>query len=141
MPEPDFRTLSRSLLAAGVGPTRVQRMVEELTDHYDDLVCAAMAAGERREEAEIAALRSLGDLRDVSLEIQRRPELKSWAWHWPRLAATVYPLAYLTVLPFVPLVLGARYAHEVARWAACLFAGAFVTALMFLALQLAITLG
>ena len=57
-----------------------------------------------------------------------------------RIAALVYPITFLALLPAAPVFLGYTYANYLARWAACLFLSAVVTAGMFLFLQLAITL-
>ena len=72
--------------------------------------------------------------------MRQQPGLKSWAWRYPRVAMLVYPLACVAALPAVPIIAGVRHAPHVIRWAACLFIGAFVTAAMFLLLQLSITL-
>ncbi|HNP35200.1 MAG TPA: hypothetical protein PKK10_05060 [Woeseiaceae bacterium] len=141
MPDPDFKELAHELLVSGFGPQRVQRLVSELEDHYDDLVQAALASGTDIAAAKASAQSSLGELRQVAVAMQEQPDLKCWAWHWPRVASILYPLAFIAVLPAVPLIVGARHAHEIMRWAGCMLLGATVTALMFLTLQLAITLG
>lgn len=140
MSRPDFGILRRELLEAGISPRRTHRAITELNDHFDDIVDAAMADGHNRSDAELMAMEALGELSEVTAGMARQPELKSWAWHHPRLALFVYPLACLAALPAVPVIAGVQHASEIGRWLTCLALGAFVTALMFLVLQLSIIL-
>ncbi|MDX1506871.1 MAG: hypothetical protein R3358_01240 [Woeseiaceae bacterium] len=140
MSRPDFGILRKQLLEAGISPRRTYRAITELNDHFDDIVDAAMADGRSRAEAERIATEALGELSEVSAAMAQQPQLKSWAWHHPRLALLVYPLACLAALPAVPLIAGVQHASEIGRWLTCLALGAFVTALMFLVLQLSILL-
>ena len=140
MSRPDFRKLRRQLIEAGISPRRTHRAIGELNDHFDDIVDAAIADGHDRAAAEGMAMEAMGDLSEVTAAMARQPELKSWAWHHPRLALLVYPLACLAALPAVPVIAGVQHAAEIGRWLTCLALGAFVTALMFLVLQLSILL-
>ena len=139
MPRPDFSNLEYELLRAGTAPFHVRRIVSELSDHFDDLVEARRAEGFDLHNAERRAGTALGDLQNVAIAIKQVPQLKSWAWRWPRLALLVYPLACAVALPAAPLIAGAQNAGQVMRWIACVMLGAFVTAAMFLLLQLSIT--
>lgn len=141
MPAPDFRAFRDALLSAGTAPCVVERTVAELDDHYSDLVEAGRAAGAAREEAERDALALLGDLPSLAGAVNCRPELKSWAWRWPRVACVVYPVACLAVLPAVPFVAGARNAAELARWSGGIILSAALTAGLFFVLQLSIKVG
>ena len=140
MSRPDFGNLSRQLIEAGISPRHTHRAISELRDHFDDFVDDAMSEGHTRAEAERMATAALGELSDVSEAMAKQPELKSWAWHHPKLALFVYPLACLVALPAVPVIAGVQHASEIGRWLACLALGAFITALMFLVLQLSIIL-
>ena len=124
------------LLAAGLSPAHVQRTLTELSDHFEDLLAEAEAGG--AENAEQQACEQLGRLDVIAAELCRAPDLKGWAWRWPRLALVVYPLACMIALPAVPIVAGVEHAASVMRWMAGLLLAAMITAGMFLALQLAI---
>jgi len=139
MPRPDLATLRHELLQAGIAPRHVVRAISELDDHFDDLVDAQLDIGCERRDAEQTALLSLGKLSDVSEAMQRQPQLKSWAWRHPRLALLIYPLACVAALPVVPVRASVENAAMIGRWAACLLLSGFLTAFLFLALQLAIS--
>ena len=115
------------------------RAITELDEHFEDLVFAEIEDGSERATAERNAVAALGDLVEVSRAMQQQPELKSWAWNYPRLARIVYPLACIVALPAVPVIAGVQNASLLARWAVCALVGGFVTALMFLVLQLSIS--
>lgn len=140
MPRPDFSRLQTDLLRAGIAPKRVARTVAELDDHFADLVEAGLEEGRDAVVTETQALKVLGDLRDVAEAMKQQPQLKGWAWRWPRLALVVYPLACVVALPAAPLHASIENVSLLARWLTCFVLGAFVTALMFLVLQLSITL-
>lgn len=133
--------MREALLAAGTAPLVVERTIAELGDHFDDLVAAERAAGATPRRAEQEALAALGDLRLLTGAIRSRPELKSWAWRWPRVACAIYPVACLAVLPAVPFIAGARNAAEVARWFGGIVLSAALTAGLFFFLQLSISSG
>ena len=139
MPRPNFTGLRNELLQSGISPGHVYRAITELDEHFEDLVDAGLADGRKRFAAETRALDALGDLSEVSSAMRQQPELRSWAWRHPRLAMLVYPLACAAALPAVPVIAGVQHASQIARWAVCLLIGGFVTALMFLLLQLSIS--
>ena len=139
MPRPRLAELRNELLSSGISPRQVYRAVTEINEHFEDLVDAGLEEGRDRHDAQNFAVDALGDLKDISAAMREQPELKSWAWHHPKLALLVYPLACIVAIPAVPLVAGARNAAEVARWAACLLVSGFLTAFLFLLLQLTIS--
>ncbi len=141
MPRPDLSSLRHELLRSGISPRHVHRAITELDEHFDDLVEERLDDGRDRQAAECAALEALGSLACVAEAMRGQPALKSWAWRYPQLARLVYPLACVVALPAVPVIAGVQHASLVFRWAACLLIGGFVTASMFLMLQLSITLG
>ena len=140
MSRPDFGQFRSRLLRAGVAPRNVRRAVVELSDHFDDLVDDAVAAGMSPVDAELRARRDLGELETIAAGIAARPELRSWSWRYPRLALLLYPLACVAVLPAVPLIASVANAPAVARWTGGVLLGGLVTATMLLVLQLVITL-
>lgn len=140
MPRPDFVRLRNELISAGMAPRQVRRTIDELGDHFDDLVGEAMRNGVEKETAESMAVARLGPAQDVVREVQSRPELWSWARRFPRIALVVYPIACLALLPVMPVFIGIANASQVARWTACVIASGLVTATIMLVLQLTIIL-
>lgn len=138
---PDLARLRRTLLAAGTAPAVVERTISELDDHFADLVEAGTANGVGLAEAERDALALLGDVKSLADAVRCRPELKSWAWRWPRVACAVYPVACLVALPAVPFVAGARNSAELGRWLGGILLSAALTASLFFVLQLSVTAG
>ena len=141
MREPDFNDLATQLLKCGIAPRHAHRTVNELRDHYDDLVDAAVDDGATRSKARCEAARRLGAMDDLVLEMASRRELKTWAYRYPRLAVVVYPVACLAALPAVPVVAGIAHRTELMRWGASLLGAGLVTAVMLLVMQLSIILG
>ena len=141
MREPEFRVLAERLIEAGIAPRHVHRTVNEMRDHYEDLVEAGLERGLQRAAAQERAARQLGQVDDFVREMAAHPELKSWASRYPRTAIVVYPLACLAVLPAVPVYAGVANASLIARWGASFIAAGLVTAGMLLLLQLSILFG
>ena len=140
MSRPDLGRLPARLLRSGVAPRHVQRTVAELDAHFDDLVDEALGNGSDRARAECRAIKQLGDIELLADVVCARPELRSWAANYPRIAIVIYPLACLAVLPAVPLIAGVANASHLARWIACALLSGIVTAAILLVLQLSITL-
>ncbi|MEE8425971.1 MAG: hypothetical protein V3S15_01715 [Woeseiaceae bacterium] len=140
MPRPDFGSLQAHLLCSGLSPRHVRRTIIELDEHFDDLVDAAVADGTGVHAAEQQALRDLGDVHRIAAAIGERPELRSWAFHHPRIAVLLYPLVCLAVLPAVPLIAGVTNAPYLGRWMACAALSGVVTASIMLLLQLSFAL-
>jgi hypothetical protein len=141
MREPDFDDLAARLLQSGIAPRHAHRTVNEIRDHYDDLVDAALHCGASDYDARLAASRELGQMDDLVAQMSARRELKSWAFRYPRAAMVVYPLACLAVLPAVPVNAGIANAPVLARWGASLLAAGLFTAALLLVLQLSILFG
>ena len=141
MRDREFRILEERLIDAGIAPKRAQRAVNEMRDHYEDLVEAALEKGLLREAAHERALQQLGEADDIVREMAARPELKSWASRYPRTAIVVYPLACLAALPALPVYAGVANASFLMRWGASLVAAGLVTAGMLLILQLSTLFG
>lgn len=100
-----------------------------------------MEEGMEPAAAERSARDALGDTRDFVAVMSARPELRSWAFRFPRLALVAYPLTCLALLPVFPVFAGIAHAPLVMRWfISLMFAGLFTMALL-LALQLAIVPG
>ncbi|MCH7834112.1 MAG: hypothetical protein IH911_03430 [Proteobacteria bacterium] len=140
MPRPDFGSLQAQLLRSGLSPRHVRRTITELDEHFDDLVDEAVANGACVYASEQQALQDLGDVHRIAAVIGERPELRSWAFHHPRIAVLLYPLVCLAVLPAVPLIAGVTNAVYLGRWMACAALSGVVTASIMLFLQLSFAL-
>jgi len=141
MREPDFSELATRLLKSGISPRHAHRTVNELRDHYDDLVDAAVDEGANSKNACLSAANELGAMDDFVAEMASRRELKTWAFRYPRLAVVVYPIACLAVLPAMPVFVGIAHRTALVRWGASLLAAGIVTAMLLLIMQLSIILG
>ena len=141
MREPDFTVLATRLLKSGITPYHAHRTVNELRDHYDDLVDAAVDTGSSSKKARRLAATELGTMEDFVVEMASRRELKTWTFRYPHLAVVVYPLACLAVLPAMPVFAGIAHRTTLLRWGVSLLGAGLVTALMMLVMQLSIILG
>lgn len=141
MPEPDFASLRQRLLDGGIAARHARRATDELECHYADLVDEGLRRGRSLAEARASAIARLGDPDDFLMQMQARPELRSWAYRYPRAAVVLYPLACLAALPAVPLIAGLEHAPQVARWGMSLLLAGLFTAALLLVLQLSIALG
>ena len=141
MRELDFNRLAQRLLKSGIAPRHAHRAVNEIRDHYDDLVDAAVDDGASSRSARLLAARQLGSVDDLVSAMSDRRELKTWAFRYPHAAVVIYPLACLAALPAAPVVAGIANASVIARWSASLLAAGLFTASLLLLLQLSILFG
>lgn len=141
MPEPDFDGLRQTLLRAGVAHRHAKRTTLELEEHFADLREELMTEGFGRHRAEMEASRQLGSLDDIAELVAARSELRRWPLRYPRVGRIVLPIACVLLLPITPLIVGVGYASTIARWGAIVSLSAMITAGMFLAIQMSITLG
>ena len=141
MREPDFNVLATRLLKNGISPRHAHRTVNELRDHYDDLVDAAVDEGANSKTARLRAAKELGTMDEFVAQMSARRELRTWAFRYPHLAVVVYPIACLAILPAMPVFLGFAHRTALMRWSASLLAAGLVTALLLLIMQLSIILG
>ena len=141
MPEPNFENLHCHLLNAGVSPRFVRRTLTELRDHYDDLKLDIVGQGVSVQEAAHIAGRQLGKLDVIAAQVTSRKELRRWSYRYPLMGRLALPLLCVVALPIAPLMAGANHAQALVRWGAILMLSAFITASLFLAMQLSISLG
>jgi len=140
MPSPDFDKLRKQLLHSGVAPRHVVRAISELQDHFDDIEYEATENGLQNEAAQLHASARIGTIESIKNQYLARPELKCWVYRYPRMARVILPIAYVMILPALPIIAGIENATFLARWCACLLLSALVTATMLLVMQLSITL-
>ena len=138
MPRPDYDMLRDRLLGAGVAPQHVVRAISELRDHVEDIESEAADCGLSHEAAMIEARRRIGALESITQQYASKPELKCWIYRHRQMARVFLPVAYVLMLPAVPIHAGIANAPIIAKWCACLFLGGIVTATMFLILQISI---
>lgn len=141
MREPDFNELANKLLQSGIAPRHAHRAVNEIRDHYDDLVDFAVDDGANSAAARQFAAQRLGPVDAIVAEMASRRELKTWAFRYPHVAVVIYPLACLAALPAMPVLAGIAHRNAIARWGGSLLAAGVITALMMLTMQLSILLG
>jgi hypothetical protein len=141
MREPDFIALEAELIKCGIVPRDTRQLVNELRDHYDDLIDASVDAGANSREARRVASEQLGSIEDFVSAISARRELKGWAFRYPRAAILMYPVACLALLPAVPVFAGIAHAETLARWGLSLVLAGLMTASMLLFMQFSILLG
>ena len=97
MPAPDFDRIRQELLRHGVTPYFARRNVDELRDHYEDLISEATCAGVSAEEAAAEAGGRLGQDDVLVAGAVSRVELKSWIYRHPRVARVALPVAWAIV--------------------------------------------
>jgi len=141
MRELDCNRLAQRFLESGISPRHAHRAANEIRDHYDDLVDAAVDDGASSQSARQSAARQLGSVDDLVSAMSDRRELKTWAFRYPHAAVVIYPLACLAALPAAPVVAGIANASVIARWSASLLAAGLFTASLLLLLQLSILFG
>lgn len=141
MPEPDFDQLRQNLMQAGIAPRHAIRTTLELEEHFFDLKEELMSEGFSQRNAELEASRQLGSLAGIAELVTARSELLRWPFRYPRVGRIVLPIACALLLPISPLLVGVSYASTIVRWGAIVSLSAVITAGMFLAIQLSITLG
>ena len=139
MPEPDFNTLRRHLLAGGVAYSQARRMEQELRDHYSDLVGDLESQGLTIADARRIAAGELGSLDWIVEAACSDRRLLRWPLRYPLLGLIWLPVAFAAAA--VPtLDDAASGAVSMMRWGLILLASATITAGLLLAMQLAITL-
>ena len=140
MPRAALETLRDRLLHSGIAPRYVVRAVSELEDHLEDVESEATEYGVARETAVAQAAERIGAIESIAQQYLSRPEMLCWPHRFPRLARVLLPLAYVLMLPAMPIYAGIRYAPSIGKWCASLFLGGLVTAALLLLMQMSIVL-
>jgi hypothetical protein len=87
-----FAALRERLLAGGVAPRHVERIIAELEAHLQDLETEIRSHGAAATDAHTQARARLGSDDALTASILARPELCSWARRRPSLAFAVLPI-------------------------------------------------
>jgi hypothetical protein len=93
--------LREVLLRAGISPSATSRYLDELRDHFDDLIAELMASGLSHTVARDIALRRLGDEHQLAAPMLADPRFRSIASRTPLLAWIGVPLLALVGLAVV----------------------------------------
>ena len=140
MPSPDFDRLRVRLLRSGVAPQHVVRAISELRDHVEDIESEAVEFGLPQDAARVQANERIGAIDSIAIQYLNKPKLKCWVYRHARTARVVLPIAYVMLLPALPILVAIEYAPSIKKWCACLILSAFVTAAMLLVMQLSIAI-
>ncbi len=140
MPNPDFDELRDRLLRSGVAPRHVIRAISELRDHFEDIESEATEHGVPRKAAMVQASKRIGAIESIAQQYLSKPELKCWVYRHPRMARVILPIAYVMILPAIPIHAGIENAPFIARWCAILLLSAIVTATMLLVMHMSIAI-
>jgi hypothetical protein len=97
MPRHTFDALAQTLLRGGIAPRHVRRYINELSDHYDDLLDAARRSGQSPQDAERHALAQLGTPEDLAKAMLSRDDLKTLSARYPKSFFGAGPLLTLIV--------------------------------------------
>jgi hypothetical protein len=117
MPErPRFEALKLELQRGGIAKIYIDRTLRELSDHYDDLERAALAAGYSAEDAAEVAETHLGNHVVIAAAVLAQPRLMRWSRRWPTVALCMRSAAAIGVLPARPMLYVAGRSDEFARW-------------------------
>jgi len=135
-----FKDFECHLLNRGVAPRHVRRITNELIDHLEDLRIEALEDGLPADQAQQQAANRLGDPKLIAERILENAEFKTWVYRYPRVARMYLPVAYVLLVPAIPVLAGIRNPATVVRWGAALMLSGAVTAAMFLFMQLSIVL-
>lgn len=139
-PEQHFDRLEKRLVGAGIRPGEALSLVDELHDHYEDVLEELLAEGLSSSAASEVALQRLGSPEAIAARASDYDVLKCWWRRFPRAALVVYPLACAAVLPAVPVIAGVRHRAAIGRWLSCVAGSALVTATILFVLNFALGL-
>ena len=128
------QALRASLRDGGLPVAYINRLMEELDDHYADLECEAVAAGREIEAAGTEALRRLGGEQSITAAVLVKPELRSWSSNHSWVFGLIRPLLMLLLLPIVPVYACMDRGPAIARWGVSISVGTLLTGGLLFAL-------
>jgi hypothetical protein len=131
---PQFSGLRESLRHGGISTDCIERMLDELRDHYVDLLDEARTLGLDAEAAVSYARARLGTDADLGRAATCQAALLSWSARHPLAAACGRSLAYAAALPAVPVLYCAHRGPCIARWGASISLGTLMTGSLLLGL-------
>ncbi len=112
------KKLYEDLLRGGISPRRINRLLTELSDHYEELTGEYVRQGLSLTEAQFAAKKRLGSEKEIAEGFLERPALRSWAARWPWLfyifvpvCCLVFAVVIVTSLTVMGVLLGQWLGH------------------------------
>lgn len=102
-----FDELNEHLLRAGIAPRHVRRYVNELRDHFDDLVQEEMSGGATPDDAMRAARARIGSDDELSAVMLARPGMRSVTARFPWAVFSFGPVLMLAVVVAATLLIQA----------------------------------
>ena len=141
MRDPTFREFEEYLRRSGVSPHYVNRAIEELQDHYADLVEEARASGKDIQQSRQEAQERLGCLGSIAEEILSHPEVMSWGHRHPLMSSGAQLLGEAIEIPAIPLMLCVANCRMIFRWVAAFCVGSGAALALLYLLQLLIGIG
>ena len=135
---PQFAELQGLLRQAGIVDGASQRLLEELQDHYCDLLSEADKAGLDSRRARERALQSLGSPQDIAAAAAQYRELLSFSGRHPLLAEFSRGLVLAAGVPALPLRYCAQRRESIVRWGASVGLAVMLTAGLLLSMQSAL---
>ena len=133
--------IERLLQQAGIIDSCARRLVEELDDHYADLLAAATERGCEPQRAHRAALRALGSPAHIVAAAVSRPELLGFSRRHPTLAGLGRTVACFAVVPSLSVLYCAHRRESIIRWSASVGLAVVMTAALLLSMRTAVGIG
>ena len=132
--EPKFQSLQETLQRRGVAPVCIERMLDELRDHYTDLLIEARELGLGSEAAVAYARAHLGNDAELGDAVACQQILLTWSARHPLAAACGRSLAYAAAIPAVPVIYCVHRGPGIARWGASISLATLMTGSLLLGL-------
>ena len=121
------RALRATLRDEGLPVTYINRLLEELDDHYVDLEREAVAAGKEVGTAGIEALLRLGGEQSITAAVVTKPELRRWSGNNPWVFGLIRSVLMLLLLPILPVYACMDRGPAIARWGVSISVGTLLT--------------
>ena len=131
-----FSTIQRQLQNSGVSVKYINRTIDELSDHLQDIRDENKGQPVTFQQA----VDRLGEPRIIVQQLASRTELRSWIYRYPRLARIYLPIAWVLLLPVAPIFAGVANPSFTLRWSAALLFSALVTATLLRIMELSIAI-
>jgi len=133
--DPQFAELERLLWCSGVSDDCSQRLLEELQDHFCDLVAEERAGGCDPAQAVARSLLALGRPKDIAAAAAQRTELLAFSHRHPFLRDVTRGLVTAAAIPALPVYFCAQRRDSIARWCASVGLAGLLTAALLLSMH------
>jgi len=136
-----FAEFERLLRQAGIIDASAQRLVEELRDHYEDLLAAARERGCDPRRARAAASRAIGSPADIAAVAAQHRELVGFPRRHPLLGCLSRGFVSVIAVPCLPVQYCAHRREAIVRWSASVGLAGLMTAALLLSMQSVVGIG